>query len=50
MGCSSSAIYGAIILESLEKKLAMPCVEEAYITGKRRALVSQLVMHDDESP
>jgi hypothetical protein len=45
-----SATYGDIMLASLLKKLHMPWVEEAYITGNKEALDSQFTMQAWENP
>ena len=45
-----SATYGDIMLASLLKKLHMPFVEEAKITGNKEAFESQFTMQAWQNP
>ena len=49
-GCSNSANCGARMLERRAKRLQMPLVEEAKITGKSMALEFQSTLRDQELP
>lgn len=49
-GYGTSATSGATIFDNLAKNVAIPFVEEAYMTGNSFALESQFVMQAELTP